>query len=245
MNKQMNRILIYLILLAASIGIVTCVHDPVFLVLDDEGKVIIDPTDSTGYILEDTCDPDTVYFQNDILPIFLGSCAVTGCHDRSTREADIALVDYSNIMRGIVPGSPSRSKYYKVITLVETDDLMPRDPVTGQGFWLPDDQIDLIEKWINQYAQNNSCESCDTTNYTFTDAIMPIFNRSCATSIGCHASGSSNRTMTTYEEIKPIVDLGLIRDRVLISKDMPPSGPLTDCDQIVIDKWITEGAPNN
>ena len=244
----MNKFSSYVLLLATIYFSFSCIHDPVYIIPDNAvgdvpGGGTEPPDIKPGN--EDSCDPDSVYFENNILPIFIGSCAVTGCHDQSSREADIALISYANIMRGIKPGDPGGSKYYKVITLEETDDLMPLDPVTDNGFRLPADQIALIEKWINQGAANNFCESCDTSNYGFSDRIEPIFATSCATSIGCHATGSNNGPFTSYAEIKPFIDNGLIMDRVVVKQDMPVAAALPACDMEVLVKWIEDGAPNN
>ena len=61
-----------------------------------------------------SCDSDSVYFENQILPIFIASCAVTGCHDAGTHADDITLLNYNDIMRGISPETQERvsiSKY--------------------------------------------------------------------------------------------------------------------------------------
>ena len=243
----MIRFSTYVLLLATLYFSFSCIHEPVYIIPDGAvGEVPgggTDPPIVPGS--DDSCDADSVYFQNQILPIFIGSCAVTGCHDQASREADIALISYANIMKGIKPGNPGGSKYYKVITLEETGDLMPLDPVTGEGFRLPADQIALIEKWINQGAPDNFCESCDTSNYSFSGRIAAIFSTSCATSIGCHSSGTSNGPFTTYAEIKPFIDNGLIMDRVVVKKDMPVAAPIPACDMEVLVKWIEAGAPNN
>ena len=243
----MIRFSTYVLLLATLYFSFSCIHEPVYIIPDGAvGEVPgggTDPPIVPGS--EDSCDVDSVYFQNQILPIFIGSCAVTGCHDQASREADIALISYANIMKGIKPGNPGGSKYFKVITLEETGDLMPLDPVTGEGFRLPADQIALIEKWINQGAPNNFCESCDTSDYSFSGRIAAIFSTSCATSIGCHSSGSSNGSFTSYTEIKPFIDNGSIRDRVVVKRDMPVTAPLPSCDIDVLVKWIEAGAPNN
>ena len=122
---------------------------------------------------------------------------------------------------------------------------MPLNPVTGEGFRLPADQIALIVKWINQGAPDNFCEACDTSNYSFSGRIAAIFSTSCATSIGCHSSGSVNGPFTSYAEIKPFIDNGSIRDRVAVKRDMPVAAPLPSCDIEVLVKWIEDGAPNN
>ena len=244
----MTRCSTYVLLLATLYISFSCIHDPVYIIPDGAvgdvpGNNTDPPVIPTGS--DDACDPDSVYFQNQILPIFIGSCAVTGCHDQSSREADIALINYPNIMRGITPGDPGGSKYYKVITLEETDDLMPLDPITDNGFRLPAEQIALIENWINQGATDNLCESCDTSNFSFSGRIAAIFSTSCATSVGCHAAGSNNGPFTSYAEIKPFIDNGSIEDRVLVKQDMPIAAPLPACDMEVLIKWIDDGAPNS
>lgn len=192
-----------------------------------------------------SCDSDSVYFENQILPIFIASCAVTGCHDQATKADGISLVDYANIMRGIKPGKPNESKYFKVMTLTNSDDLMPIDPQTEEGFSLPADQIALIESWINQNSPNNSCSECDTTAYSFSGQIMPIMSTSCATSIGCHASGSDFGQFTSYDNIRPYVDNGSLMDRVVVKMDMPIAAPLPPCDITIVQRWLEEGGPNN
>lgn len=230
------------VLAIVSISFWACVHNPYYL----------DPIDTTGLITGDasgtssaSCDPDTVYFQNQVLPIFIGSCSATGCHDTKSRKEGVILVDYDHIKKGIEPGNPGESKYYRVLVTGNTEDLMPRDPNTERGFSLPADQITLIKTWIEQGARNNSCDACDTTDYTFNTRISPIIATSCATSTGCHASGSTYGQFTSYANIKPYIDNGAIYNRAVVQQTMPPAGPLPDCDLAALKKWIEDGAPNN
>lgn len=192
-----------------------------------------------------SCDSDSVYFENQILPIFIASCAVTGCHDAGTHADDITLLNYNDIMRGIKPGDPRESKYFKVLTLTDTDDLMPIDPQTGEGFRLPEDQLALIEEWIIQNAPNNVCNDCDSTVFNFSGPVQAILGTSCASSIGCHASGSNYGQFTSYAEMKPYIDNGSMMDRVVVKQDMPVAAPLPACDVIILRKWLEAGGPNN
>ena len=74
------------------------------------------------------CDPDTVYFQTQILPIFVSNCAIPGCHDRTTAQDDVILTDYANILMEIDPGDPESSDVYERLTDDDPEDLMPRNP---------------------------------------------------------------------------------------------------------------------
>ncbi|MFC2125150.1 hypothetical protein ACFLU5_10085 [Bacteroidota bacterium] len=83
--------------------------------------------------------------------------------------------------------------------------------------------------------------SCDTTDVNFSMVIQPIFNTNCATS-GCHIPGTGRTDLSTYSGIKAIVDDGRLEDRVIIQRDMPPSGPLSSCEIKLIEAWIENGA---
>jgi hypothetical protein len=86
---------------------------------------------------------------------------------------------------------------------------------------------------------------CTTDSMSFSMDINPIIAKNCAIS-GCHVSGFNDGDFTTYQGIKDKIDNGdLIRERVVIKKDMPASGPLPDCEINKIKSWLDAGAPNN
>ena len=226
-----------------TIFMITCKHEPF------PGPEIINEeinTDTVEFIFNTTsCDENTIYFNNQILPIFISNCAISGCHDAVSAEEGVILTNYTNIMQKIEPGNPNDSEYYGILLETDPEKLMPRTPGTENGNSLPQDQINLIRDWILQGAKNNYCDACDTTEYFFANAIKPIFQLNCATSVGCHAQGSPNGAFTTYDLIMQRVNNGLIEKRVIAYKNMPPAAPLTDCDMFLIKKWIDNGAFNN
>lgn len=86
---------------------------------------------------------------------------------------------------------------------------------------------------------------CDTSNVSFSADIMPIIDASCAT-VGCHVQGGiGNGIFENYNNIKAKVDNGSFGDRLLIDRDMPPSGPLSSCQMEHVQAWLDNGAPNN
>lgn len=128
------------------------------------GGGVTDPGNST-------CSPDTVYFQQAVLPILVSNCAVPGCHDAATHEKGFVFTNYENAMKVVRPGRPNDSKLYEVITDTDPRNRMPRPPRAP----LTMEQIAAIEKWIGQGAKNNSCASgCDTGNVRFAAAIQPM-----------------------------------------------------------------------
>ena len=82
--------------------------------------------------------------------------------------------------------------------------------------------------------------ACDTTNVDFGNEIQPIINTNCAIS-NCHVPGMGLVDLTTYSGVIGIVDNGSLEQRVIIQKDMPPSGPLNNCDIKKIETWIING----
>jgi hypothetical protein len=99
----------------------------------------------------DLQDVPEICFESEVLPIFLNSCAISGCHDGSG-EPDLVLNSYSNIMRGIKAGDPDGSKIYKSITRTSGEDKMPPDqPLSA-------DNRTIIRLWIEQGAKETTCQ---------------------------------------------------------------------------------------
>lgn len=87
--------------------------------------------------------------------------------------------------------------------------------------------------------------NCDTlTNITYTNSIKAITQSNCAIS-GCHTgvNPTGGLHLDTYIQVKAVADNGKLGDRVLIQRDMPPTGPLNACDMESIQVWINNGAP--
>jgi len=193
------------------------------------------------------CDPDTAYFQNEVLPLLLSSCATIGCHDQQTAEDGVILVDYSSIMETgeVKPGDPGDSELYEVLFKNDPEDRMPpspNDPLTTE-------QKSLIEKWILQGAKNNFCQAdCDTTNVTFSASVWPVMETNCT---GCHSGGSPSGgvSITNYDQLVTLANdgrlLGTI-EQLSGYAAMPPNGSkLGDCDIATIEIWINNGTPND
>ena len=223
-----------------------CVHEPI-VVENDLGSTDDGPTSDTVDFKINTkaCEDGVVYFENEVLPIFIANCAISGCHDQASAEEDVILTNYQNIMKGIKGSDLNDSEYYKVLVKNEKEDLMPRTPNTEEGFQLPQDEINTIKTWIQQGALNNYCDECDTLDYTFNGVISTIISRNCATSSGCHGSVSQNTIFTSYSGIKSVADNGLLEQKAIIYKTMPPSAALPDCEMLLLKKWLDDGSLNN
>ena len=193
------------------------------------------------------CDPDTVYFQNEILPLIISTCSTTDCHDKLSDEQDVLLVDYASIIEygEIVPGEPDEGDLIEKITDSDPDDRMPpppADPMTTE-------QINKIKKWIAQGALNNSCDDeCDTTNVTFSESIWPTIQTNC---VGCHSgqNPAGNILLTDYASIVTQANNGKLLGTVSHEAGylpMPKNAPkLDDCKIDQINIWIENGTPNN
>lgn len=194
------------------------------------------------------CNPNVVYFEQQILPLLISNCAVPGCHNQSTNQNDhIQITSYATLMNSdiIDVGDPFDSDLWEAINETDPDDRMPRPPQNP----LTPAQIALISTWLQQGAQNNSCVSgCDTTNVTYSGTIQPIIASNC---LGCHqgASPQGGLNFTSWSVLNNVATTGRLAGAIQHQTpyaSMPPSGPgLSQCniDKILI--WVQDGAPNN
>jgi hypothetical protein len=93
-----------------------------------------------------------------------------------------------------------------------------------------------------------SSTPCDST-FTFASRIAPLVEQQCAS--GCHegANPSAGLSLTTYDEIKSIVDNGGFAGSLEGTNgySIMPKGTagLSACDKAAVNAWINAGAPNN
>jgi len=230
--------------LSLSILYTSCKREPVYF------GDLPDPTDSTTNPTNThPCSPDSVYFDQQILPLLRSNCAMSGCHDALSAEDGVILDSYSSVKStaGIKINNPSDSKLYEAITETDLDDRMPPAPQAP----LSVEQKALILKWIQQGAPNLTCDaSCDTTNIRYSTVIQPLINAKC---LGCHngSNASGGISLSNYANVKSVVtsqQLWGSVNHLQGYKPMPyPAGgaklPQCELDQIRI--WIQAGAPNN
>ncbi len=191
------------------------------------------------------CDPNVVYFEQDVLPILLSNCALAGCHDSKTREEGFDFTSYNKtVAKDFKRGRPRDTEMYEVLT-EEDDDMMPPPPMAP----LSAEQIKKIYDWIKQGGKNLTCDpgTCDTQNVTFSADILAIIENKCK---GCH-SGSNpkgNVLLTNYTQTRALALTGRLSGTINASGGfpvMPPLGKLPDCEIQQIEAWIANGAPNN
>jgi hypothetical protein len=85
---------------------------------------------------------------------------------------------------------------------------------------------------------------CDYTDVTYATGVAPILQGNCQSS-SCHGAGGGGGELTSYTQIKAVVDNGSFRNAVIVSKSMPLGGALSSCELGIIEKWLDAGAPNN
>lgn len=227
-------------LLLTILGSVGCKHEPLIPLVDDN----IPPDTTQG------CNPDEVFFVNDVLPIFNSSCAMSGCHDAATAQDGVVLDSYANIMNTgeVNPGNPGDSEVYENITEDDPDKLMPPP---SSGITLTQDQINTIYNWIASGAQNNVCTEsvpCDTLSVSFANDIQPILSTYC---LGCH-SGSFPQggiQLSGHANVLTQVNSGRLLGAVSHASGFSPmpqgQAKLSNCNIALIRNWITQGASDN
>lgn len=193
--------------------------------------------------LSTSCDADTAYFQNDVLPLLVSNCTASNCHDASSPKEGVNLTNYSSILStgGVRAGSHSQSKLYNVLVDGGEDRMPPTAALTST-------QISLISKWIDQGAKNNRCiGECDTVSVAFATHVLPVIQNNCA---GCHSASSASGgvTLTGYTNILAATNSGQLLGTIKHLSGyvaMPPSGALTTCQIRTLEIWIANGKQNN
>ncbi len=196
------------------------------------------------------CDPDSVYFNQQVLPLLASSCAMSGCHDASTAQDGVVLDSYSSVMAtgDVDPYDPWSSDLFEVLVETDPDKRMPPPPASP----LSQQQIAMIQTWIAQGAQNLVCDPnagmCDTTSMSFSIDVNPILQNSC---IGCHNVNNVNGgvTLDSYIGVQTAANNGSLIGAITSSVGfvaMPyNANSLSDCNISKIRNWVNEGALNN
>lgn len=219
--------------IAASLLFTACVHEPMV----SPGEVV--PTDGGGVEPEpeDTCDPGTAYFQQEVLPIFVQNCTMSGCHNMPTDDNDeVVLTSYAGV---------TNNDYFDDIWDEIGDGDMPPDSMNQ----LTGEDIATLQAWLAQGAQNNSCEGgCQTGAVTYSGTIRPIIQDRCD---GCHGGNSAQGGLdfTGWNDLNTVAADGRLAQAIQHqagAEPMPPSGPmLSQCRISQVLTWIQDGAPNN
>jgi hypothetical protein len=225
---MLKRISAILFLIFGFIIFYSCEHEPIKRAPNTQ---LIDSTNSNN------CNPDSVYFQNDVLPFIISNCAQAGCHDANSAADGVILDNYTNIIQTgkVVAGNPDKSEMF--------DEMKKGNMPPGGN--LTSDQLNMIRKWILQGASNNRCNGgCDSTKFTYSLDIAPIIDKNC---ISCHVT--SNIKIGDHVGLQTVALDGRLMGALNheFGYQPMPSGSvfLNDCDLKKIRKWIDNGAPND
>ena len=234
MERTMNgRSLLLMLPLVASVQFTSCVHEPMV----SPGEVIPDGGGGIEPEPEDTCDPGTAYFEQEVLPIFVQNCTMSGCHNMPTDANDeVVLTSYAGV---------TNDQYFDDIWDEIGDGAMPPDSMnqlTGQD-------LATLQAWLAQGAQNNSCEGgCQMGAVTYSGTILPIIQDRCD---GCHGASSAQGGLdfSGWNDLNAVAADGRLAQAIQHqtgAEPMPPSGPmLSQCRISQMLTWIQDGAPNN
>lgn len=192
---------------------------------------------------KDVYNPD-VCFNDNVLPIFISNCTMSGCHNAKDHKAGYDLTNYDGIKKGITPKHPLFSNLYNSIK-GNNPSMPPRSYPKLKAL-----EVTYVKIWIDMGALNSSnCGgACDTSKHSYSSRINPIMQTWC---VGCHnasnAGGGINLAdytgATTTTALNRLI--GSIKHTQGYSA-MPQGGnQLSSCDIGAIEKWVNNGHPNN
>jgi cytochrome c553 len=191
---------------------------------------------------KDAYNPD-VCFNENVLPIFISNCTMSGCHNPQQNKGGYDLTNYDGIMKGIVARHPLRSELFNSIR-GSNPSMPPRSYPK-----LTNKEVSYVKIWIEMGALNSSnCNSCDTTEFTFSKRVNPLMQSWC---VGCHNPSNSGGSinLSGYAGVAATVTshrlLGSLQHLQGYSPMPQNGGRLSPCDIHAIEKWINAGYPNN
>jgi hypothetical protein len=234
----MKRLGLILMLLVAF----SCLNDknmpsPTTSATDTNAGSVTNP--STPAVV--TCSPDTVYFNQTILPLITSNCAMSGCHDAISHKEGVILTDYTHIRAYSSTTNPTGSTLYRSIV---TGYMPPKGPLTST-------QMASILKWMQQGAKNNSCVAsgnCVATNVSFANTVLPTLRTNCT---GCHSgtTPSAGIDLNSYATVKVQAANGKLVGSISHAAGyiaMPSATvSISACEISQIKAWVTEGTLNN
>jgi hypothetical protein len=188
-----------------------------------------------------TCSPDTVYFNQTILPLITSNCAMSGCHDAISHKEGVILTDYTHIRAYSSTTNPAGSTLYRSIV---TGYMPPKGPLSST-------QMASILKWMQQGAKNNSCVAsgnCVATNVSFANTVLPTLRTNCT---GCHSgtTPSAGIDLNSYATVKVQAANGKLVGSISHAAGyiaMPSATvSISPCEISQIKAWVTEGTLNN
>ena len=188
-----------------------------------------------------TCSPDTVYFNQTILPLITSNCAMSGCHDAISHKEGVILTDYTHIRAYSSTTNPAGSTLYRSIV---TGYMPPKGPLASA-------QMASLLKWMQQGAKNNSCVAsgnCVATNVSFANTVLPTLRTNCT---GCHSgtTPSAGIDLNSYATVKVQAANGKLVGSISHAAGyiaMPSATvSLSACEISQIKAWVTEGTLNN
>jgi len=246
--QKIGNILVITCLMVLLFALTTpsCTSDP-FIVnpIDTMDMDTIVPPDTSLF-----CDPETIYFRKDVLPIVLSSCGMGFCHDSESKKEGVEITSYGTLIAsGIVkPFDPEGSRMYIRMSEMTASEVMPPSP-RGP---ISDTNILIVRQWIEQGALNLDCPD-DTTcipvaPISFASDVFPVIDKYCK---GCHSGANpwAELFLRDYQEVKEVADsgrlVGVISHEIGFPQMPKDQDRLLQCDIDRIRMWVKEGAPNN
>lgn len=242
----------FLGILLLDLTLQSCKHEPLTGADVDPDPTDTMPSDTTGTdttMTGNPCDPDSVYYQNEIQPLLTAYCTTPGCHGGSNPAEGVNLTSYSNLVNTVEDVSNqdwSENQLMEVLFLNDPDEKMP--PQGSPQLTL--EQKNKIAQWVGQGALNNACDNaaagCDTTAVSFSGFLMPLIQNQC---LGCHGNSnpSAGIKLTNYTEVKAVAVSGKLYNSVTRTVNWMPSGgvKLDGCNVSKIKSWVNAGSLNN
>ncbi len=137
------------------------------------GLITYDGLGQSSLFADDNPQPEAISYRGQIEPIFRANCQ--GCHQPANAQGEFVMTDFARLLgagesgdAAVIAGDPEASHLLAQITPVDGAAAMPK-----KGQPLSANDIDLIRRWIDQGAVNDSL----ATTVSYDAAHPPEYTR--------------------------------------------------------------------
>ncbi len=94
------------------------------------------------------------------------------------------------------------------------------------------------------YSCKKADADCSQTTYTYDAEVKELIDKNCSVT-GCHVAGNTIPNFSSYALIKPFLDNGKVKERLVIKQDMPKLRIIPLKEYNILQCWIEGSYPEN
>lgn len=94
------------------------------------------------------------------------------------------------------------------------------------------------------YSCKKADADCSQTAYSYNAEVKELIDKNCNVA-GCHDAGATIGDFSSYANMKPFLDNGQVKERLVIKQDMPKLKIIPLKEYNILQCWIEGSYPEN